>query len=286
MPLAGLIDERGKEITWAKIKKGMGKFVDPLPVLLALYQDRESYCDFSITELINDPYQLQMTRRYDYFESVDQLADRMFGSAFHCALEQGGALKGMETECRMSVKIKGIVIGGTCDLILHDEEGITDYKTVTMSKLRMIQKGKADALDSYTKQLNGYRFMHWKKTGDDYDTLKARLFVRDWRFYEFRRAGQDYMMYPRGLNLEVPTMPMKKIAEWMEDRTAQHVVAERVEDEELHTVGECASTWGGLRCTNYCPVSDICHFRLMNPVEEKTTTPLKTAKVSKKKEKK
>lgn len=261
MPLVGLIDRLGDSVPWADVAKGKGDFEDPVPVLMALCQDREKYCDFSVTELKNDPYYVQMTRRYDYFEPMDKLSDRLFGTAFHALLEKGGVIAGHDKESGLELTVKGKKIGGTPDLIVHNPLSLWDYKTVTMGKLSMMSSGKTNAADEYGEQLNGYRYMYWKKKGKEIKTLMIRFIIRDWRFYEFRKKNFDYKLYPRNLIMPIKTRPMVKIAAWFDDRVARHVVAERVSDERLHSVGEC-DTWNGLRCEHFCPVNDVCHFRM------------------------
>src|SRR5512137_1747044 len=119
MPLIGLIDRKGREIPWQEVAKGKGSFEDPVPVLMALHQDREKYCDFSITELVNDPYIVQLVRRYDYFESCDDLADRILGMAIHALMEKHKITEGAQ-ERKLTVKIDNVTIGGTPDLIIGD----------------------------------------------------------------------------------------------------------------------------------------------------------------------
>lgn len=272
MPLVGLKDDKGKNWTWKQVAAGKGEFSDPLPILMSLYHDRKSYCDYSVTELKDDPYHLQMIRRFDYFESVDELADRMMGTAFHALMEKKNDLidghAHMIREKTMSIKLKGKVIGGTPDLTMLDKNDPThgtmwDYKTVTTGKLAMISKGKGDALDDWKYQLNCYRLMLKQVHGVTVDKLYVRAIVRDWRFYEYRNKNCDMLAYPKGCIVPIPVMKYEAVEKYMAERLARHVIAERLSDEDLHTVGEC-DVWGGIRCEHYCPVSSICRFRLQD----------------------
>ena len=274
MPLLGLKDRKGKCIKWEDIAKGKGDFEDPPSILLALFSPRTKYCDFSVTELLNDPYQEQMKRRFGFFESVDDMGDRMLGSSFHALMEQKAEhIKGMQTmsEERMTVefpvslpkekKPRVIKIGGTTDLILNNDT-MWDYKTVTVGKLALMSKGKAyDGLIHWQHQLNIYRWLMWKTKGITLKKLYIRAIVKDWRFYEFRKHGFDYKEYPRGLVIPITVMPFDDIEHELTIRVRQHVIASRVPDDSLHEVGEC-DTWSNhTRCEHYCPLKRVCYFR-------------------------
>ena len=262
MSCIGLIDESGVNIEWEDVAKGKGDFSDPFPILMSLCSNREPYCDFSVTELINDPYRVQMDRRFDYFESPDDMQDRILGSAIHCLIEKAVDPDDCLIEHRMVAKIKIgkklWKIGGTCDLIMGTE--MWDYKTITMGKLRMMKK-KKEISDAYQQQLNAYRWLYEQDSGELVDTLCIRVIVRDWRFYEFRKARFDAKQYPRGGILDIDVWPLTKTKKWLVDRLKRHVAAERFSDDNLFKAGEC-DTWGGTRCNSYCPVNDICHFRM------------------------
>lgn len=270
MPLLGLTDRQGRNITWAMIAKGMGDFEDPLPLLMALYSERDSYCDFSVTELNNDPYQVQMKRRYGYFEAPDDIGDRLLGIALHALMEKkadqiikAGVVKMLsETRFCVQVKVGGKVyrIGGTCDLDLGHT--IWDYKTLTISKLRYLHQGKAQSsLDAWEYQLNAYAWMKFKLSGVKTSALNIRCIVKDWRFSEFRQAEFSVEEYPRGLIVPIDVWPFKRTEKEILKRLLLHAKAERMSDARLHSVGECDTWTNQIRCDWYCPLKSRCHFR-------------------------
>lgn len=262
MPLVGLIDDSNEFIDWNDVEKGKGDFSDPVPMLLAMKPRDRSQFDFSVTEIMGDPYQVQMTERYDYYESPSDLMDRLLGSAWHALMESSGVLDGSLREERqfITVKIgnKNYTLGGMPDLV--EKNILWDYKTVTVGKLKMIQQGRADAVSTYTKQLNIYRYLLNKNGTKGIKKLRIRAVVRDWRFYEFRNKGFNVLQYPRGVIIPIEKMAFADVGEYIRERMTLHVEAGRLSDEELHKAGEC-DTWRGLRCEHYCAVSDICHFR-------------------------
>jgi hypothetical protein len=167
-------------------------------------------------------------------------------------------------------------IGGTADLIIPPE--LWDYKTVTMGKLRMMAKGTIDAIEDYEKQLNSYRWMLHILDGTEIERLVVRAIVRDWRFYEFRRANYKKNQYPRGAIIEVPMWTLEQTGKWLKQRVKAHTAAAKLPDDRLTEAGEC-DTWRGLRCEHYCALSDICEFyRNRNKEETKQEEVKKPAK--------
>lgn len=266
--LIGLVDDQGQPRTWNEIRNGEGSFTDPIPVLLALYPDRDRYCDWSITELLDDPYHAQMLRRYDFFEKPDEIAERLLGSAVHCLLEHSLSDNRSVREERLVREVRYgeqvLRIGGTRDM--HTGDDYWDYKTVTMAKLVMIRSGRTNFPDRAQKQLNGYL---WLEGIDPTPQTKlyVRLIVRDWRFYEFRKANFDPARYPKGCVLELKTWPQRKTAQIFLSYIKLHQAASQLTDEQLHLAGEC-DTWNGTRCQHYCPFLNICHFRLSSPLPD------------------
>ena len=271
MPLIGLIDRKNRSWTWDQIRAGKGDFEDPAPMLLSLYYERDPYCDFSITELLNDPYFVQMRKRCEYYERPDDIGDRLLGIALHALMEKrADSIKSTnkltrvlsETQLAITLKVGGrpYSIGGTCDLNVGDQS-IWDYKTITIGKMARMAKGQAkDQIEDYKWQLNGYRWLKYEVDKVEIKKLTIRALTKDWRFYEFRKAGYDIERYPRGVQIPIPVVPLTEVKAHFSRLLARHVAAERVSDEQLHRVGEC-DTWGGIRCSWYCPLKSVCHFR-------------------------
>ena len=282
MPLVGLRDQSGTCLTWDQIKSGDGDFEDPPVILLSHFQNREPYCDFSVTELINDPYSLQMTRRLPYYESPDDIMDRLIGISLHKCIEQTGRDNEdtgahQESEYKLSIRNKGkaYTVGGRSDLTMVVADTMWDWKSFSTFKVRMVVKGEiGDAFDDVTKQLNMYRFLRHINGGQLVTNLRVRIICKDWRFYEFRQAGYDINRYPRGAVVPLDVWPVEKTKKFIEKRVAAHAQALEISRacksiEELPTalmpVGMC-DTWDGkygrLRCEWYCPVKDRCPFWL------------------------
>jgi hypothetical protein len=267
MPLIGLIDEDGRCIEWADIIKGKGNFEDPVPVLTTLYSDRVPYCDFSITELMDDPYHLQMKRRFDFFEHTDRTHDAMLGTAVHASLERARAPEGYAREVRVQrevaveMKVSGAVrnIGGTADVVCPPE--LWDYKTTTMAQLQMFMRGQLkDKQESHTRQGNGYRWLLAQHGVTGIKRMYIRFIVRDWRAYEARKKKNPQVDYPRGARWKIPLLKLEDTETWLKYRLKLHVRAERLSDKDLYKAGEC-DTWNNyIRCNEYCTLSTVCHF--------------------------
>ena len=260
--LVGLIDDNNNSILWDDIKKGLGSFSDPLPVLLSLYPDRDKYCDFSITELLDCPLHRQLIERIDYFESPDNMMDRILGTAIHAVFEAtSNKFKLGQSENKVSYKVGDSIVGGTIDLI--NDSTMWDYKTLTMGKLKMLSKGKADK-SKYEQQLNLYKLMYTKLNPDHPITdLKISFVVRDWRSYEARRTGFNKRLYPRKIVLPIEIWSEKTAIDYLESRVKLHKHARSLHIDDLSSLGIC-DTWGGIRCREYCPVSHECDFNLLN----------------------
>ena len=181
--LIGLVDDRGKCIDWEDIEKGKGQFSDPIPLLLAIYPDRVPYCDFSVTELMDDPYYAQMKRRYDYYERPGDMLDRIMGTAFHALIEM--------VVRKLALKLKPGLLQLTStraklqnrwhSRLPDDGKGtMWDYKTITIGKLRYMSSGRAaSSLVDYACQLNLYRLLLHKNKKKVPSKLKIRAIVRD-----------------------------------------------------------------------------------------------------------
>jgi len=303
MPLVGLKDRTGTGWTWDEIKVGNGDFEDPPVILLSFFRDRTPYCDFSVTELINDPYSLQMTRRLPYFESTDDIMDRLIGISLHRLIEQCGkdhadSSAQQETEYKLNIISgeKTYVVGGRSDLTMVVAGTMWDWKSYSTFKVRMAVKGEiADIFDDVTKQLNMYRYLRYVcGHGKLVENLRVRIICKDWRFYEFRQAGYDIQKYPRGAIVPIEVWPMSRTKTFITNRVKVHAealeISRRTESmsdlpEALKAGGVArCDTWhsekyGHLRCEWYCPVKDRCPFWLAacNEAKHEPTPTAETA---------
>jgi len=264
MPLIGLIDENGIPFEWSDVEAGKGSFNDPGPVLMIMHKDRESYCDFSVTELLDDPYHVQMKRRFDYFERPEKFYDLIQGTMIHVFLEHSLGFEGSIKEKKMTKLMKAFdrkkhKVGGTLDLL---ENGtLWDYKSISMSKVKMMISGKIpDGVTKYYDQANCY-YNLGLETGLIIRRIKIRFFVKDWRRYEFLKHGQDYKAYPKGFTVDVPIYDTLRTNSLMSKALNRHVKASKLSDNQLQEIGECDTWNNNLRCQEYCSFGDVCWFR-------------------------
>lgn len=259
MPLIGLKDDDDKYFIFEDIFKGKGNFSDPHPLLMAVANERVKTCDFSVTELMDDPYVLQLKRRFEYFTTIDEMMDMLLGTAFHALMEKHSVGTAGKSEVYFSRTFekngRTYVVGGTCDYIEEGNEVMWDYKTITMGKLKMMLKPGSDGYEKYQQQLDYYAAL----SGLPIKALRVRLIVRDWRFYEYRKENFDLGRYPRGGVIEFEPTPADEVFKQMEERLDLHIYAENLSDDELYKAGKC-DTWGGIRCNNYCSMKSVCHF--------------------------
>ena len=257
--LIGLIDNDHKAVTWDLIQQGIGNFDDPPALLSLFYSDEHRKMadnEWSITELMNDPLQVQLKRRNDYFVEIETLHDALMGSAVHAYLASRARDEKAIVEKTFNLKgeVDGqeVTIFGTPDYVDVENAVLWDYKTVTIASVsRIISDKKKHA--KYADQVNGYKWL-LHHNGIVVNSAMVRFWARDWRKWE---AAKSQKTYNRSYTLPIRTDTIEKIEKRFEGFISTHLKAQTV---DITSLPEC-DTWDGKRCSDYCAVCTSCPFR-------------------------
>jgi hypothetical protein len=284
MPAVGFVDDKGQRVTFADALAGKGSFSIRRPLLAALGQNKERYCDVSVTEVqpVGLLRQKALKGRHDYYVKPDGQTFLMWGLAIHCLLEKyrGGDWL---TEQQMVAEIDGVKVGGTADSMQLWKPGayrkgwaleIIDYKTSNVSAVGRMLGGQSDKLDEGGAQLNHY----WTlanispdspilKAGLDPVTIEPVLVLenlsRDHRDYEATRASAA-KPYPRWHEpFEVPAAPVSATLAGLRAAIRKWKAAQKLADDDLPKC-DAKLLWGGKRCRDYCEAAPFCRYAAEN----------------------
>jgi hypothetical protein len=211
----------------------------------------------SASELGNDLLQIFLRFKYGVPDSTEFGQDTI-GSLMHIALQD--ILKDeYEVEKKYQYQFNnGWFLTGSIDLINNEE--IIDIK---VTKQYTVEKILKEPMHSYRLQLNAYRYLVKKNTGEDLDT-KLLLVLKDGG-YDFRKMT----IKPSLVLLDVEPIPDKVIEDKFLDITNKI--------EQYEELGEyppqCSDLWwrktkeGAIpvRCLQYCAYRNVCPYFKQNP---------------------
>ena len=192
--------------------------------------------DYSVTEILNPPQQVQLIRRHSdkLTEDVMDNVWSLFGKAAHHILEQHGADDAI-TEERMYVEVMGKKIGGQVDS--YHAGVITDYKITSAWTLVYGRN-----TEKWEQQVNCYAYI-FRQNGLPVERLQVVAILRDW---DKNKAKQD-RTYPQTPIQIVPLnlWDEEKAFSFLNDKMQWHVQAETLADDELALVCPCLpeETW-------------------------------------------
>ena len=245
----------------------------------------------SCTELIDSPliHRLKL-EHWDYLEvDVSEMVWAMTGTALHQMVEKHGA---GTAEIALECEFEGKKITGTCDHLTPDL--ISDWKTTSVWSV-MIGN---DWLNKVAEQLNIYRYLHWKMTGMLIPRLSACVIFRDWRRSEQKRNPQEYPSR-NVIEYNVDCWSVGECENFIRERLAFHADKEyvcsmaerwakpstwavikkgakratRVFENEMQAIDMAVTDssyevdyrpGAHLRCDEYCPVRQVCKWRIQN----------------------
>lgn len=252
--MVGLIDRRGARITWDSIRVGEGDWDGlPVPILLS-FMPRTRYCDFSVTELLDDPLHVQMYRRFDYYGTIEREIETWFGNTTHSYLDKLGT-DNVITEHRMLTDIDGVSIGGTMDLAQRDLSDMWDFKVISIRSYLFYTKFGFP--EKFIKQANMYRWLYYLETGDVIESANLVPIIRDYRRTEDNKYKHEWDgLRIKSVPVKVLTMPV--IETMVHGMVKRHVIAMRLDDKELPSLDDCDTWTDRMRCKEYCDLSSIC----------------------------
>lgn len=181
---------------------------------------------YSVTEVINSPRIVQLSRKYRDMieEDAMQRIWSVFGSAVHHLMETHASEDGFSEE-RYYITVLDRVIGGQIDA--YESKTITDYKVTSVWSLMGNKK------EDWEKQQNLYAYI-MRKNGIEVEKIQIACFLRDWSKGNAKRGGD----YPQQPFMIVP------LRMWSEEETEAYLY-ERVQaliDNERVVEYQCSST--------------------------------------------
>lgn len=262
------------------------------PVLVRACENQRKPKDgaISCTELIDSPLIRRLKlQHWDSLEvDVSDMVWAMTGTALHQMVEKHGD---GTSEIPLSAELGGMMITGTCDHLSHDL--ISDWKTTSVWSVILSDSW----LKKVEQQLNIYRYLHYRMTGNLVPRVSACVIFRDWRKSDLLRNPAQY--------------PSKNIIEynllcWTLDEVEKFIIerlsyfsddnyvcnlderwakpdkfavkkiggkrAVRVYESELQAIDHAdreslvveARPGGHLRCEEYCSVRSVCQFKILS----------------------
>jgi hypothetical protein len=244
----------------------------------------------SCTELIDSPliHRLKLEHWEQLEVDVSEMVWAMTGTALHQMIEKHGAAT---SEIALEADFEGFKITGTCDHLTP--ELISDWKTTSVWSVMI----GSDWLNKVEQQLNIYRYLNWRMTGQLVPRVSACVIFRDWRRSEYKRNPNEYP----SRNVIEYNLRCWEITETesfirnrleihqdknylcsMEDRWAKPDVyavkktgavrATKLFDNQFDAIEMVHKNKGmeiehrmgsHTRCQEYCPVRDVCRYKVI-----------------------
>ena len=238
---------------------------------------------YHVTEILNPPQIVYLTRNNPYYVEPDALVDMHVGTAWHSKIEEvKGFVKelGLEHEYLMEKNfrikfllpddlpkgikskkpwvVKGSVLGlndttlsGTSDLYIHTTKTLWDFKTMKYYyTFKYLTEGKWED-SNIPWQMNIYRVYQYPKCAK----MKILAYIKDWKsnFPDRYGVGKTDI-------IEVPRMPDEVVEKRVIKLLTEHVTAQKTGTYRECTEDERWINRDGvaLRCRDYCAASDLC----------------------------
>tara|TARA_R110000822_G_scaffold107320_2_gene235846 strand:+ start:1545 stop:2435 length:891 start_codon:yes stop_codon:yes gene_type:complete len=184
-------------------------------------------CDFSATELLEDPKIATLKSRHPDF-SINDPYDNPWvhiGQMFHKFMELNAPEEEV-SEQRLFSEIDGKTISGAMDVqIIHKGRMVIgDYKVTSVFSMRDTAK--------WEQQLNIYAWLVEKETDSVVEKLEIYAFLRDWRISSQERMPDSYPARP-GVTVDIPLWSFAKREEFIRERVRLHSTARALPDEDL-----------------------------------------------------
>ncbi len=182
--------------------------------------------------------------------------DSKIGTGFHMIAEQ--AMNEFPDDCKTEEVLKGNIagyeVGGTCDLILYEYNGM-DQRVCDFKTMKAFPAKKAYAneeTDKFIKQLSVYAYLIRQAGGTTIMTGYIYVFVVGW-------TARDKAI-PRTFRLDLPLMNDKEVEDYVKGRI------EALPADGTAPKFDCPS-W---MCEQYCGVRDVCpHYNHSEFKDEK-----------------
>jgi hypothetical protein len=206
------------------------------------YVQRGSY---GVTSLENPRYKAWVESQHPNHKDCTPIVNRIdskIGTGFHTFAEE--AMNNADFKCATEVVFNGDIagydVGGTCDLILYDDDDVatvTDFKTMKAFPAKKALNGETD---KFVKQLSVYAYL-MRQNGTKVNP-KGYIygFVVGWTMRD--------KQIPRIFKIELDLMTDKEVEDYVSERIGL------LGDGKTPPEFDCP-TW---QCNGYCGVADVC----------------------------
>jgi len=228
------------------------------PLIDAVFKHSENYSnggvDYSVTELLNNPRIVQLTKRYGdqvgiehlvynedaFLDAIDSNLNSFVGTAVHNYIEKmlyrvrlaDNTDFKYVTEKRFFDKVHDRYISGQFDVYDPETRILWDCKTTTVWGMMFDRESKKK---KWEEQLNIYAYLMScsSKFRKKYpvDAIKVFTFYTDWKASD-AKYNMDYPQ-KRYEEVDLELWPLDKTKKFLEDRVMRQVKAEDLKDTEL-----------------------------------------------------
>jgi hypothetical protein len=180
-------------------------------------------------------------------------------------------------------------LGGTADHYDSGHATLTNYKTSTVYKAKMLHDRGPESLSDWVAAENCYAYM-FRRYGFEVSRVQICLLLKDWSARELEQAagrfhcsrcdknhlrrsgpGQEHAAFedpsradwypPTQVYVrELPLWPQASAEAYIRERLAYHLAAELAADGRLPPCTD-EETWQGRRCERWCEVAGLCWQR-------------------------
>lgn len=242
---------------------GCKSWCEDIPILLALSEGIRDIKEnvYSVTEILNPPKVIYLSRTVDFYLSPYDMVWTTFGSAWHFVIErQKERLRELNHkeysfehenffEVPIEIKEGTITLRGMPDQYNHQTHVLTDYKTLKFFYDLFYIKEKKDWSGSkYHWQVNMYRRFKFP----DCKKMVIKALVKDYN----RKLKNDKGIKPIE-TVEVPWIDDEEIDKFVHERAAE--ILKNLKDPT--TIRDCSEQerWkDNIRCHEYCGLAAYC----------------------------
>ena len=209
------------------------------------YSTYKGYGHYGVTGLEKSRYRAWVEKNNPGVDSTVATGkiDSTIGTGFHIYAEE--AMKSFPGKVQLEKVYEGDIggykVGGTCDLVLYDDNDVAtigDWKTM---KAYPAKKAFAnEETDKFIKQLSLYAYMHRQNGGKTNPIGYIYVVVVGWT--------QRDKAVPRAFRLDLPLMNDEEVEAYVKDRV------EAFPEDGSAPKFDCP-TW---MCELYCGVKSVC----------------------------
>jgi hypothetical protein len=255
----------GAEVVFADCFKKCASRCMSMPMIAAMSKISRDTVDgvYHVTEILNPPQVVHLSRTREYFATPSSLVWMMFGTGFHTVMEGGhqrleemGFDQRFVAEKNFKAEVNGVILSGTPDLYDSEEKTLWDYKTMKGYAAKLMIAGDFSG-NKYKDQLNIYRAYAYPNA----ERLMVEAVIKDWTPDMAIRDGVEQIE-----DIEVPMEGVAETKEMVLNKIVTHELTRKTGtippcsmDEQWVNMNPRSKNYGmPVRCKSFCPVSKVC----------------------------